>query len=196
MFITFDGADGTGKSTLARALVARLNTQPGEDRVVYTCEPTHMELGRHIREVLQGKYPEEQDRLTEYFVEDRRLHNLEIAEQLQAGQTVVCDRYRYSTVVYQHLQGERIERLIELNRDFMAPDYAFILTAQSVDVLLERIGIRNEAKELFETAETLKKALELYDHMKDYFPEDNIILLDAALPTEENVERILKLIGA
>ena len=190
MFITIDGPDGTGKTTLARGLVESL--QAKGIPAVYTCEPTGSVLGQHIREILRkGGY--ELSRLTELFTEDRAQHIRDFIEpHCRQGEVVVCDRYKYSTVCYQHLQGEPVERLLSLNGGFMAPDLPVILCANDAGLLLRRIGQRGLGSDLFESRKTIEESIQLYQKMPDYFPEEHFFSIDAALPQQEAACLLLK----
>lgn len=177
MFITIDGPDGTGKTTLAKRLESSL--RENGNPAIYTSEPTNSPKGKHIRQILRNG-GEELQRLTELFVEDRADHIRDfIFPQSIQGKVVICDRYKYSTVCYQHLQGEPIDRLIELNKKFISPDIAFILLADDPAVLMDRIGERGNARDLFETQEILKKSISLYSKMNVFYPEDHIIFVNA-----------------
>lgn len=190
MFITIDGPDGTGKTTLAKGLAQALISD--EIPAVYTSEPTDTKLGKYIRKVLR-EGGADLPRLTELFIEDRANHIQDfILPQSRRGKVVICDRYKYSTVCYQHLQGEPISRLIDLNKPFVSPDIAFILMVNSPDVLLNRIGSRGKERDLFETRSFMEKSIQLYSKMKSFYPKDNIILIDA----EQTPEEILSAIKA
>lgn len=189
MFITIDGPDGTGKTTVAKALAALLESRGVS--CVLTAEPTGTALGRHIRELLKAGAPAGE--MTELFVRDRAAHIRDfILPQTQAGLTVVCDRYKYSTVCYQHLQGEPLETLLERNSAFLSPDLAVILTARRAQVLLERIGRRGGDRDFFETGAVLDRAIALYREMEQYYPTERFLYLDAERPVEETAEAIYR----
>lgn len=188
MFITIDGPDGVGKTSVAKELVKSINYIGGS--AIYTSEPTQDELGIKIRNILRYGNVSELQKLTEYFIEDRRNHVKFITEQINANQIVICDRYIYSTVVYQHLQGEKISDLITMNSEFLKPDYSFILNVDSVDTLLSHIVTRGEAADLFESRSVLKNAISLYERMNVFFPNDNIIFVNANQPINKTVSLI------
>ena len=126
-FIVIEGADGTGKSTLAAALAQRLNA-------TLTAEPSHGPIGWWVRQNLSDLPAVAMPYL---FAADRAQHVSEtIAPALSAGEMVVCDRYIPSSVAYQGLDA------IALNAPFPVPDLTILLTV-SPDVARKRIATRD-----------------------------------------------------
>jgi dTMP kinase len=188
MFITIDGPDGVGKTTLAHLLVKKLAPRPA----VYTSEPTKSRLGQKIRRILKSGNAEELAGLTRLFLKDRAQHLCNfILPQLRRGKIVVCDRYKYSTIVYQSLQGESTQELIALNQAFQKPDLAFILYTDRVDVLVERVNRRRKGTDLFETRETIEKTIALYRNMPQYYPDENIVMICADQSMDAIVDEML-----
>ena len=189
MFITIDGPDGTGKTTVAKLLVDKINQTPPY-KGIYTSEPSDLATGKRIREILrQGGQRTES--LTRLFVEDRREHiEKVILPQMKNDHVIVCDRYKYSTIAYQHLQGEEIPYLIELNQDFPSPDLAFILYVENSNILMERINQRSEERELFETKSMLEKSMAIYREMGNYYPQENIIFVQADGEIEQIADKL------
>jgi dTMP kinase len=96
-FVAFEGGEGTGKSTQARLLAARLDA-------VLTHEPGGTTIGLELRALALGGGSGELDPRTEALVmaADRAQHVAEvIAPALAAGRHVVTDRYLYSSLAYQ-----------------------------------------------------------------------------------------------
>lgn len=101
-FITFEGIDGSGKSTQARRLAERLTGKGRE--VVLTREPGGSPGAEEIRALLLTGAPDRWSAETELllFTAARRDHlERRIAPALAAGQVVICDRFADSTRVYQ-----------------------------------------------------------------------------------------------
>ena len=190
MFIVIDGPDGSGKTTLSKKLVEKWELSGV--RAIYTFEPTYDSLpGIEIRRLMGTKKIEDVYAFADLFVDDRKEHlNTIIAPALARGENVVCDRYKYSALAYQQLQGVDAKYLVQINTDCLVPDFIFILIPKCVDVILQRILNRAKEREIFEEREFLTQALELYKSLPSYFPNENIIFLDAEIAIEENLEKI------
>ena len=118
MFIVFDGIDGAGKSTQIN-LTKRWLEERGHS--VETCyDPGSTELGKQLREILLGKHEHPIDLTTEMlmFVAARaQLVAEKVSPALAAGKTVLCDRYTFSTVVYQgYAGGLAVEKVWQANQ--------------------------------------------------------------------------------
>lgn len=191
MFIVIDGPDGSGKTTLAQSLTQQL-CQRGF-QTIYTSEPTNeSEAGKAIHRILRGKEVTDVYTFADLFLLDRKEHIANFIEPcLHTSRWVVCDRYKYSALAYQQLQGISAEYLIEKNQDFLVPDIVFILLPKDVNILVSRIFQRGKATELFEKEELLTSTIPYYRNLKTYFPEENIHYLDANDSTKHNLIQIL-----
>jgi len=146
-FITFEGIDGSGKTTQMRLLVQRLQTQ-GRD-VLEAVEPGGTSVGRQIRHVLLDAANQDLRPTTElllYFAS--RAQNVEqcIVPALAAGQIVVCDRFTDSTLAYQgYARGLGAETVLALDRIAcrgLAPDLTLLIDLD-LDTALARAHKRN-----------------------------------------------------
>lgn len=127
MFIVIEGADGTGKSTLAAKLANHLGA-------TLTAEPSYGPIGWWVRKNLSDLPAAT---LPYLFAADRAQHVTEtIAPALAAGQVVVCDRYIPSSAAYQGQDA------IALNGAFPVPDLTILLTV-SPEVARQRIAARD-----------------------------------------------------
>lgn len=116
-FITFEGADGGGKSTQVQLAAAWLREQGYE--VVTTREPGGTVLAEKVRAlVLDSALPLNNVSQTLLYLAARSEHvEKVIRPSVAAGKIVLCDRFSDSTLVYQGLSvGKKLEELAELRR--------------------------------------------------------------------------------
>ncbi len=102
LFITFEGTDGSGKTTQLRRLIARLRAEGRT--VLETVEPGGTRIGQRIREILLDPANQELHRTTElllYFASRAQNVHEWILPALARDEVVVCDRFTDSTLVYQ-----------------------------------------------------------------------------------------------
>ncbi|MEW6670537.1 MAG: dTMP kinase [Thermodesulfobacteriota bacterium] len=132
MFITFEGIEGSGKTTQIRHVAGFLK-EKGQDCVV-TREPGGTRIGEKVRAILLDPESKGMNPLTELllYTADRVQHVKELlGPSLAAGKTVLCDRYVDATLVYQGyargLDIELIERLHGLLLADLRPDITFLL---------------------------------------------------------------------
>ena len=132
MFITFEGIEGSGKTTQIRHVVAFLESKG--HACVTTREPGETKTGKRIRAILLDPVSKDMDPLTELllYMADRAQHIKEfINPSLAAGKTVLCDRYYDATVVYQGyargLDIKLINKLYKLIHNDFKPDITILL---------------------------------------------------------------------
>jgi dTMP kinase len=131
-FITFEGGDGSGKSTQIRLLEKHLMTR--DKTCLTTREPGGTSLGRLLRQILleTGKRPISASTELFLYLADRAQHVHEvIAPGIAQGTIVLSDRYTDSTVAYQgYGRGFDLKLLLSLNRiasEGLTPDITFLL---------------------------------------------------------------------
>ena len=155
-FITIDGPNGVGKSTIIAHLKERLLTK--DIQPVFTAEPTKSVLGLFIREQ-QEDY---RGRTLACLVAADRYDHIErdIKPALGKGHLVISDRYVLSSLVYQILDGVTTQFVLALNKDILIPRLSVLLTA-SVETLGERLAARSNLTR-FEREHHMKEGL-LYE---------------------------------
>ncbi|MDG1471353.1 MAG: dTMP kinase [Ascidiaceihabitans sp.] len=153
-FITFEGIDGSGKSTQARKLAEHLQAQ-GRD-VILTREPGGSEGAEEIRAlVLQGE-PDRWSAETEIllFTAARRDHlERTILPAIEAGKVVICDRFADSTRMYQGLSRGDLRGTVDQLHKLMIgrePDMTILIDMDS-NTGLSRALSRQGVEERFET---------------------------------------------
>lgn len=142
MFITFEGPEGSGKTTQLRLLAATLRAAGCE--VVTTREPGGVPVAERLRElVLHGElYPETEALL---FLAARAEHvRAVIRPALAAGRLVLCDRFHDSTLAYQGyglgLDVERLRQLCDFSAGGLRPDLTLLLDVPPETGLRRRLG--------------------------------------------------------
>ena len=158
LFISFDGGDGTGKSTQSvllndwmqnRGMACVLTKEPGTP---------YIEECKAIREILLNPKNNLSNRAELLlFLADRAQHVDElIRPELEKGKNVICDRFMDSTRVYQNIRGfsrDKIDMMLEFSTGGLVPDITFILDL-SVEVSLERA----KAKSIYKEGDRIEKA--------------------------------------
>ena len=188
-FITFEGIDGSGKSTQARLLADHLRGQ-GHD-VVLTREPGGSPGAEDIRKlVLEGdadKWSAETELLL--FTAARRDHlERTIAPSVAAGKIVICDRFADSTRMYQGLGRADLRGLVdELHRLMIGrePDLT-VLVDMDPETGLKRALSRGDGEERFESF-----GADMQRRMRDGFLElarefsDRFVVIDGEQSVED-----------
>jgi len=136
-FVTFEGIDGSGKSTIAKKIFEKLKNQG--INVVLTYEPTDTWIGKQVQKCIETQSDPFVTAFT--FIADRIQHGKQIQEWIDEDKIVICDRYSESTYAYQGAQLEEmiknpIKWLKELSKDrILVPDRTFIFIIEPKDAL-------------------------------------------------------------
>ena len=181
-FVTFEGIDGSGKTTVSHLVAATLRARGA--RVFLTGEPTKHWTGEAVRR----SYEEDVGALAEsfLFLADRASHQEEIRSHLAGGELVLCDRYADSTYAY---QGARLQGIVSRPSPFLQgmgepwlirPDLTLLLRIPA-DVGLRRISER-PAKARFEQLAFLRKVARNYDVLAE---GRRFVVLDARRSVED-----------
>jgi dTMP kinase len=190
VFVTFEGLDGSGKTTQADLLRERLEADGLE--VVATREPGGTELGDQIRDLLlHGGHVTPWAEALLYAAS--RAHHVDevIRPALERGAAVVCDRYVDSSVAYQGAgRGLGIDRVLDLNLaavDGLLPDRTFLLLLDPGEVAAR---IARDHDRLEREGDHFRRQVDAgYRELAARFSE-RIVVLDAMRPAEELAEEI------
>ena len=194
-FISFEGIDGSGKSTQAKLLIERLNSKSIE--TCFVREPGGTKISEEIRKILLDDRAEEMSSRTEAMLmcaSRAQLTKNIIIPELKSGKWVIADRYSDSTLAYQGGgRGIDLDWLVKLN-EFATfgtqPDVTFYIDVAS-DIGLQRrnniSGDRIESAGLEFQNEIRNKYLEIIDNFSN-----RCVLVDGKLSIKEISDLIWK----
>ena len=185
-FITFEGIDGSGKSTQLRMLAGDLRAR-GLD-IVATCEPGGTPLGRRLREAfLETEETVAPRAELLLFAADRAQHvELLIRPSLEEGRVVISDRYADATFAYQGAGRGFDERtvtdVIDLATGGLKPDLTLFFDI-SVETAIKRMSGRDDSEAVqnrmdLETAEFYERVRRSYLRIAEREP-DRFRVVDA-----------------
>jgi dTMP kinase len=185
MFVTFEGVDGSGKTTQTRLLAEHLRAE-GRD-VVETREPGGTPLGESIRDLLlQSERVAPWAETTLFAAARAQLVADVIRPELARGADVVCDRYIDSSLAYQGIaRGLGVDRVLELNllvTGGLLPDQTFLIDIP-VQEAVRRTGVRPDRIER-EGQGFAAQVDQAYRELAQVFAQ-RITLVDGTQPPEE-----------
>lgn len=180
-FVTFEGIDGSGKTTVSRRVAQSLRTRGHS--VFLTSEPTAGWTGDAVRRGIQ----EDVNAVVEafLFLADRAAHIPEIRSHLTRGELVLCDRYADSTYAYQGVRLKGVVRdpirfLQRASQEWiLLPDLTILLRVPSA-LAIERIKDRPN-KVRFEDPALLRRVAANYDRLAK---SRRFAVVDATRPLE------------
>ena len=184
--ITFEGIDGSGKTTIAKILHSKI------EKSIFTTEPTDSWLGKSVKKALEEK----RDAITIafLFLADRNEHIKEIKKWLNEGKIVICDRFIDSTFAYQkeHIKMDGVEEWLDwLHKPFfIKPDITFLLVIEPRKAI-ERIKDRKLI--VYEDEKFLEKVQENYLEIAER-EKDRIVIINAEKSKEEVAEECYKIL--
>ena len=185
LFIVIEGLDGSGGTTQSRLLATWMENK-GHNTLL-TQEPTNGPIGKLIRSELGNPQSNLGDSVLAYlFAGDRRDHlDREIIPALQNRNMVISDRYYHSSLAYQAL-SVGFPLVSSLNDGFRVPDITFLLWLEP-ETSFERVQLRGESIERFETLDRLRNVADSYESVFGYCKNrnQNIMKLDATKSIEE-----------
>lgn len=196
MFITFEGADGCGKTTQIKLIDEYLRSKGY--KTLLTREPGSKGLGEKIREILLNYEGEVSSRCESFlFLADRAQHvDCIIKPALQEGTIVLCDRHTDSTVAYQGygrgLDIEEIKKLNAIATGGLKPDLTIVFDVD-IETSQARVG---KNKDRMESAgiEFFKKVREGFLEIAKEEPQRVKVIKSS--DTIENIhKKVVELIG-
>ncbi len=188
MFITFEGGEGSGKSTAIKRIVAQLEKEGYQ--VVLTREPGGTPISEEIRNVILDKKNTDMDPRTEalLYAASRRQHIVQkILPALKEGKLVLCDRFLDSSLAYQGgARGLGIENVLNVNlfaTEGLEPDLTLLFDISPEEGLariaansgrevnrldVEKLSFHKKVREAFHTlAKANPKRYAIIDASKD-----------------------------
>lgn len=191
-FITFEGGEGSGKTTIAKMVKEQLSKEGYH--VVLTREPGGVEIAEEIRNIIHDVKNTNMDKKTEalLYAASRRQHLVEkVIPALKEDCIVICDRYIDSSLVYQGIaRGIGIEEIYQMN--LFATENILPIRTLFFDIKpedgLKRV-YENKDREVnrldLETLDFHQKVYDGYLKLCDKYP-DRIIKVDAS----QNIEGV------
>lgn len=199
-FITIEGVEGAGKTTVLEKVLKRL-TELNYD-VLLTREPGGIKISEKIRDIILDNEHVEMEKRTEalLYAAARRQHLVQkIIPALEAGKIVLCDRFIDSSLAYQGFAREiGIDNVLKIN-EFAIEGFMPSLTLYfdiEPEKGLNRIKQNKEREQNrldLETLEFHRKVYEGYQLLLEKFPE-RIKKVDADQPVSQVTEETLRLI--
>ena len=196
MFISFEGIEGSGKSSLIKNL-KNYNKNHALD-VFFTKEPGGTELGEKIREILLDPTSEIDPSSELFLLMADRVHHVKnkINPNLNENKIVFCDRYIDSTIAYQgggrDLDDKDIEGMIKMLK-LPIPDLTILLDVP-VETGLMRAKERSELDRFEkEDIDFHKKIRQSYLNLQKKYP-DRIIIFNASMNENDVFEEVLNYI--
>ena len=196
LFITFEGADGCGKTTQIELLKNYLNNLSRQ--TVVTLEPGGSDIGKSLRQILLHHEGFVSDVCELFLYLADRAQHIEtiVLNNVNQGKIVLCDRHIDSTVAYQgYARGGDIEKIDLLNNiatQGYKPDLTFVVDVDS-EIAQTRVGKVKDRLEK-EGLEFHKKVRFGYLELAKKYP-DRIKVIDANKTIEEVFEQVKKIIN-
>lgn len=195
IFITIEGPDGAGKTSVIKKLIPML-VETIQQEIVATREPGGSRIAEEIRELILNPENIEMDIRTEalLYAAGRRQHLVEkIIPALETGKVVICDRFVDSSLAYQGVaRGIGISEVAEINQfatDNLSPDLTLYLDIEA-HLGLERIN-QNKNNRQFDRLD--QETLEFHEKVRSAYltiakeQSERIVQIDASQELEKVV---------
>ena len=201
LFITFEGQDGCGKTTIINEVFKKLNKLYPK-KIFITREPggANNPIGEKIRKIILNKNSYKMTPITEalLFAASRSQHiNDFIKPHLKKNNVVLCDRFVHSSLVYQgYVNNIEFKKIIAINQHALGhiwPNLIFLLLAKP-KICLERINRRNHQNRFdLKSINMHNNVYKGYLEIAKKFPK-NLIVIDAKKTIKKNTNLIVKVI--
>jgi dTMP kinase len=203
-FIVLEGIEASGKTTQ----VKRLGEILSRTQTTFTTKnPTDNEIGTYIRnEILTGNKKHIPPVSYQYlFAADRVIQQVDLIERLKRGETVISDRYFWSSVAYGIADREGTDyttweevsvtalSLLSMYHQFILPDLSIYLDV-SLEESLQRISGSAKHTEIYDNHQMNIKIKKGYDWLFKTFPNE-ITVVNGEKPLDEITKEIIELIG-
>lgn len=189
LLIAIEGIDGAGKTTQV-ALLTEFFQSAGLP-VTRSKEPTDGPWGRKIREsAATGRLPLDEE--LEAFIRDRDEHLASVVlPALNRGETVILDRYFYSTIAYQGSRGGNVDEVTHrVSSAAPAPDVVFLIDLPPALSIIRIAEKRGEVPNAFETVQNLEAVRRVFSKLAS--ENSNIFTIDGCHPIETTRQAILR----
>ena len=194
LFITFEGPDGSGKTTQIERLKTFIQNK-GYDAIL-TREPGGTIISEKIRELVLDKSHMEMDYMTEalLYAAARAQHVTQVIKPaLDAGRTVICDRFMDSSIVYQGY-GRKLGDCVRIINEYAVrgcfPDITFLLKVDP-EIGKNRIKADDQDRLELEKLDYHRAVFHAYEELEKMYPE-RIIGIDAGRSIDEISKEIQK----
>ena len=157
-FVSFEGPDGSGKSTQVKLIADWFNDNSQETKVFR--EPGSTKAGERVREMVLGTKLTPVAQLFGFNIARAQFVAEQLKPTLEAGFNVINDRFTASTWVFQGYMGgvdlDMVEMVNAQATDGLKPDFNFLVDV-SVDVAMARMQGEGRVKDVFENVDLAKK---------------------------------------
>jgi dTMP kinase len=203
-FIVLEGIEASGKTTQVKRLGEILSKI---EKTFITKNPTDNEIGTYIRnEILTGNKKHIPPVSYQYlFAADRVIQQFDLIERLKKGETVISDRYFWSSVAYgiadregtDYTNWEEVSvtalSLLSMYHQFILPDLSIYLDV-SLKESLRRISGSAKHTEIYDNHQMNVKIEKGYDWLFKTFPNE-LTSINAEKPLDEVTKEIVELVG-
>lgn len=203
-FVVLEGIEASGKTTQVKRL-AKILANKG--KIFITKNPTDNEIGTYIRkEILSGNKTHIPPVSYQYlFAADRVIQQQELIDHLKKGDTVICDRYFWSSVAYGIADREGTDyenweevsmtalSILSMYHQFILPDLSIYLDV-SLEESLRRISGSVKHTEIYDNHQMNVKIKKGYDWLLKNFGSE-ISKVDGEKPLDKVTSEIVELVG-